>query len=76
MRTCPACRKMIDVEATKCPYCHTLFDAQAMRAGRDEVRGRRRRGLIALALAIVATFVWLSLPGNVERLSDAVAEAP
>jgi hypothetical protein len=74
LKTCPACKKSIDVEATKCPYCHTVFDAEAMLAGREEVGGRRRRSLVLLAAIIAAVFAWLAWPGSIEKLSDSVAD--
>jgi len=74
MKTCPACRSAINVDATRCPRCQTDFDGAAMEAGRAEVRGRTRRKLILLALLFAGLIAWLAWPGNVERLGEAVAE--
>lgn len=73
MKTCPACRKQIDVRATKCPYCHTSFGSAQMEAGRQERSKTWKRKLLILVVsglvAIYALLSWLYKPGSIEWLA-------
>lgn len=72
MKTCYACRELIDTHATKCPRCQTIFDGGEMEKGRKE-SGRR---LIArMAFVVLAIFVagyWLN-HGGAESLGTAMS---
>lgn len=73
MKTCPACRKRIDVRATRCPHCIAAFDAMQMEEGRKEHSRHRLTsvvaGIIVATLAVYATADWLS-GGGVEWLAN------
>lgn len=74
MKTCRACRKTIDLQATKCPYCQTEFSELDMAAGKRERASLTRRKLIAFVLILAAGFIWLVYPGNVENLAETTAK--
>lgn len=65
MRTCPACRKRIDVKATKCPYCQTVFTGMQIEEGRRE-NSRYRWGTAVLLVAALIIILLLFDP-NVPR---------
>lgn len=69
MKSCTACRKKIDLAANKCPYCHTVFSAEDMDAGRNEFRANRRLKVAAFVGLIAYGTYWLTRPGNVEWLA-------
>lgn len=68
MKTCQACRKRVNVRATKCPYCQTAYDHAEMEGGRKEYA----RNLMATAFLLitgVAGFIyWLSQPETMAGL--------
>ena len=74
MKTCPECRKRIDVAATKCPYCQTKFDILQMRAGSREHSRTLWGTLLGVLLAIALLVIWAGQPGNIEKLAQWEAE--
>lgn len=69
MRTCPACRKQIDVKATKCPYCQTVFDGMQMEDGRRERAKHQAGTIVFVIIAALLVIFWLSQPGTIESIA-------
>lgn len=74
MKNCPYCRKRIDVGATKCAYCGSVFDGAQMEAGRKQQSRERWRKFWMVIIIMAAGLWWLVTPGNVERLGREAAE--
>jgi len=74
MKLCAHCRKKIDTQATKCPYCHSYFTDAEMVEGRAY---SRKRGFIGLAIAVVfLALVSQSFNGcSVEQLGSDMGQA-
>lgn len=70
MKTCPHCRKRIDVAAVKCAYCQSIFDGSQMAIGRKE---QTRSGIANFALILLTIFIAIYLltrPETIDRLAD------
>lgn len=73
MKTCPKCRKRIDVQAVKCPYCQTDFDLTEMNAGRTESRRRFWLSLGAVLAILYAIGYYVLSPEGITRRAEADA---
>jgi hypothetical protein len=70
VKTCPYCRKQIDVAATKCPYCASAFDGHQIEQGRRE-QSRKNRNTILGVLAVIAGLIWwMTRPDTIAQLAD------
>lgn len=70
---CPACKKPVEVGATKCPHCQTEYTPEQI----AEMKGGVKAGLIAIAVIFVAIFllVW-TCSGEDEDTQQDQAESP
>lgn len=75
MKTCPACRKRIDDRASKCAFCHTVFDGMQMENGRREFLRERWREIFIAGVLIAVLFWWLAQPGTVESIARREVES-
>jgi hypothetical protein len=63
---CPKCKKSIDLTATVCPFCQSIFSEYEMDVRRAEAKSTNKAGVVgcfALLLAI-GGFVWSQMPAN------------
>lgn len=74
MKTCPECRKKIDVGAVKCPYCQTQFGAAEMNAGRREHRRKFWLNLGAVLLVLYAIGYQFLSPEAIRLRAEADAK--